>query len=79
MRILFCAVVASSLFACTAGRVRSEASPTLKCSAHRVSVEEKEPGKWLATGCGRAAICELPEVADAEPQCAGGAPLLAKH
>jgi hypothetical protein len=57
---------------CTAARVRAEASPTLSCPESKVAVDERHPGQWIATGCGRVAICEVPKVAGAEPYCAGG-------
>jgi hypothetical protein len=67
------ALILSSL-GCTAARVRAEASPALECPEYRVNVDERTPGQWIASGCGRVAICEAPKVAGAEPRCAGGGP-----
>ncbi len=57
---------------CMAHRVRAEAAAHLDCP-HVQVVENKEHKSWVAEGCGRRAICAVPDVKGAEVQCAGGA------
>ncbi len=69
-------VVSAALLGCVTGRVRAEAASTLDCPKDQVSVGDERPkGTWLAKGCGRAAVCSLPDVDGAEIQCAGGGPV----
>jgi hypothetical protein len=66
------AAVGVAVFAsgCAAMKIRDEASTVLSCSKEKIKVEQKRSDTWLAEGCGRAAICQLPE--GAEVQCVGG-------
>ncbi len=62
---------------CAAARVRAQAAPTLGCDAEQISLEQRElpKGAWVASGCGRLAICTLHAEPDSEVACAGGAPV----
>lgn len=63
----------AGLAGCRTARVRAEVSPILRCPESDIRIEEREPGTFAATGCGRLAICLLPQVDGGELQCAGGA------
>lgn len=64
----------TALAGCAAHRVRKEASLTLQCEESLQVLENRKYASWVAEGCGRQAFCSLPDVEDAEVQCAGGAP-----
>lgn len=58
--------------ACVTAQVRTAAASTLECPEGQVKLEQKRERTWWVTGCGRGAVCEKPEVSDAEVVCAGG-------
>jgi hypothetical protein len=58
---------------CRTARVRAEASPVLRCPEREIELVEREPGNFIATGCGRLAACWLPTIDRAEVRCEGGA------
>ena len=73
-RLVFVLVaLCASLAGCRAARIRAEASPVLHCPEQEIGLDERQPGVFTATGCGRLAICHLPEENRAEVTCAGGA------
>ena len=69
MRAASLVVVALSMFGCATTDARHWAATTLTCEERDVTLTLKEPGVWEAAGCGGAAICTLPPVPGAEPQC----------
>ncbi|MFN0062363.1 MAG: hypothetical protein ACKVPX_07585 [Myxococcaceae bacterium] len=76
MRFVLTMVWAVAAVGCTAARVRAEAAPTLQCDASEVEIAQRQQAKdtWVASGCGRMAVCTFPQNASGEVQCAGGAP-----
>ena len=72
MRRVLCAALAFSLFGCVGPPVRREAAQTLRCPEGKVDLKQRPNGAWQATGCGRMAICVVPEVPGADVQCSGG-------
>jgi hypothetical protein len=72
MRVMFCVALALSVSGCATARISHEAAFTLRCPEGRVNLQQKQEGVWMATGCGRMAICTLPAVSEAEVQCSGG-------
>lgn len=72
MRVAVCLAWVLLMAGCVAAQVREEAASTLRCPAGDVRLEEKHEGQWLATGCGRAAICIVPREQGAHVQCGGG-------
>lgn len=75
MRWLAQMVLAAGLLGCATAQVKPVAAETLNCPEGDLTLEEKSEGTWWVTGCGRGAVCEKPDVADAEVTCAGGGPL----
>ncbi len=73
-----CLVAAAVVFTsgCAALRVQKEAAVTLECESVSVS-ENREYKSWVADGCGRRAICALPDVPRAEFTCSGCGPEVA--
>lgn len=72
-RIIYPLILLTTVaFGCVSTRVREEAKLTLSCDVVHVE-ENDEHQSWVARGCGREAICEVPDVKDADVQCAGGA------
>jgi hypothetical protein len=72
MRLGWCFVLVLSAAGCATAKIRAEAASTLSCPEREVGLEQPERGVWMATGCGRAAICTVPAVEGADVQCSGG-------
>jgi hypothetical protein len=72
VRLAFCIVLVFSAAGCATAKIRSEAALTLSCPEGGIKLEQPERGVWMATGCGRAAICTVPAVEGADVQCSGG-------
>jgi hypothetical protein len=72
MRVWLCVVLAFSVVGCATARVRGEAASVLSCPEGDVTLKEERRGVWMATGCGRAAICTIPAEEGADVQCGGG-------
>jgi hypothetical protein len=70
-------LLAFSIAGCATADIRREAALTLTCPEANVTLEQPERGVWMATGCGRAAICTVPAVEGADVQCSGGGEALA--
>ena len=62
-------VVALAIIGCATTDPRHWAATTLTCEERHVTVTAKEHRVWEATGCGGTAVCTLPPVVGAEPQC----------
>jgi hypothetical protein len=60
------------LAGCVTPRVRTEAHLALQCPEAQIQLTAKGPGTWEAVGCGRLAVCNLPDIDGAEVSCAGG-------
>ena len=71
MRV-WCVVLASSILGCATARVRGEAASLLSCPESDVALKQEQRGVWMATGCGRMAICTIPPEEGADVQCGGG-------
>jgi hypothetical protein len=72
MRLGWCVVLALSATGCATANIRREAASTLGCPEREVELDQPQRGVWMATGCGRAAICTVPAEEGADVQCGGG-------
>lgn len=72
--LIVMSMLALGLAGCATAQIRKEASATLECPEGQIKLEDKGKGTYWATGCGKGALCEKPEVDGADVTCVGGAP-----